>query len=159
MNRIFFLLFLIVAGCSSKTPVDMEDVLYDRSGQYITDDNYDPSFLGFIYNQKVYNGPGYLRYRSGEKREQGTLKNGYKSGAWTGYDKKGRMFAFTFGLKEEEAQIEIAKLMEQSKSKPKLPIYEPEKVRKKKGYSTGTGFFISKDFFTKQFWCNFTCIS
>ena len=89
MNRIFFLLFLIVAGCSSKTPVDMEDVLYDRSGQYITDDNYDPSFLGFIYNQKVYNGPGYLRYRSGEKREQGTLKNGYKSGAWTGYDKKG----------------------------------------------------------------------
>ena len=66
-------------------------------------------------------------------------------GYGTGYDKKGRMFAFTFGLKEEEAKVEIAKLMEQSKSKPKLPIYEPEKVRKKKGYSTGTGFFISND--------------
>ena len=78
-------------GCSSKTPVDMEDVLYDRSGQYITDDNYDPSFLGFMYNQKVYNGPGFLRYRTGEKREQGTLKNGFKSGAWTGYDKEGNI--------------------------------------------------------------------
>ena len=48
MNRIFFLLFLIIAGCSSKTPVDMEEVLYDRSGQYITDDNYDPSILGVM---------------------------------------------------------------------------------------------------------------
>ena len=89
MNIKFFLLFLIIAGCSSKTPVDMDEVLYDRSGQYITSDNYDPSLLGFMYNQKVYNGPGFLRYRSGEKREQGTLKNGFKSGPWTGYDKKG----------------------------------------------------------------------
>ena len=31
-------------------------------------------------------------------------------GYGTGYDKKGRMFAFTFGLKEEEAKVEIAKL-------------------------------------------------
>ena len=65
-------------------------------------------------------------------------------GSGTGYDKKGRRFAFTFGMKEPEAEIEIAKLMGEVKRKPKLPIYEPEKVRKKKGYSTGTGFFISK---------------
>ena len=57
-------------------PVDMEDILYDRSGQYITDDNYDTSFLGFIYNQKVYNGPGYLRYRSGERENREPLKTG-----------------------------------------------------------------------------------
>jgi len=67
------------------------------------------------------------------------------SGYGTGFDKQGRMFAFTFGLKEEEAKIEIERLMSEVKNKPKLPIYEPEKVRKKKGYSTGTAFFISND--------------
>ena len=67
----------------------MEEVLYDRSGQYITADNYNTSFIGFFYNQKVYNGPGFIRYRSGEKREQGKLKNGFRSGVWTGWDKEG----------------------------------------------------------------------
>jgi len=65
------------------------------------------------------------------------------SGFGTGYDKNGRMFAFTFGLNEEQAKIEIDRLMSEVRDKPNLPIYEPEKVRKKIGYSTGTGFFIS----------------
>jgi len=66
-------------------------------------------------------------------------------GYGTGYDKKGRMFAFTFGMKKEDAEIEIARLMQDVQDKPKLPIYEPEKVRKEKGFSTGTGFFISAE--------------
>lgn len=66
-------------------------------------------------------------------------------GYGTGYDKEGRLFAFTFGYKEEEARIEIDKLMAEVQDKPELPIYEPEKVRKEKGFSTGTGFFISND--------------
>ena len=52
----------------------MEEVLYDRSGQYITADNYNTSIIGFLYNQKVYNGPGFIRYRSGEKENRGHLK-------------------------------------------------------------------------------------
>ena len=68
----------------------MEEVLYDRSGQYITADSYNTSIIGFLYNQKVYNGPGFIRYRSGEKREQGPLKNGFKSGTWMGWDKEGK---------------------------------------------------------------------
>ena len=35
--------------------------------------------------------------------------------------------------------------MAEVKNKPDLPIYEPEKVRKEKGFSTGTGFFISNE--------------
>ncbi len=69
----------------------MEEVLYDRSGQYITADNYNTSIIGFLYNQKVYNGPGFIRYRSGEKREQGPLKNGFRSGLWrTGFHPNGK---------------------------------------------------------------------
>ena len=90
MNKSITLLVFAFVACSSKTPVDMEEVLYDRSGQYITADNYNTSIIGFLYNQKVYNGPGFIRYRSGEKREQGPLKNGFKSGTWMGWDKKGQ---------------------------------------------------------------------
>ena len=64
----------------------MDEVLFERGGQYITSDNFSPYFF---FNQKVYNGPGYVNYRSGEKKEQGTLKNGFKSGIWTGWDKNG----------------------------------------------------------------------
>ena len=89
MKKLSLILLLAVMACSSKEPVDMKGVLYDRSGQYITGDNYNTSFIGFFYNQKVYNGPGFIRFRSGEKREQGNLKNGFRSGAWTGWDKEG----------------------------------------------------------------------
>jgi len=86
MKKLFLFIILIVAGCSDE-PVDMDKVLYDRSGQYITSDNYSSYFF---FNQKVYNGPAYNSYRTGEKREQGSLKNGYQSGAWTGWGKDGK---------------------------------------------------------------------
>ena len=86
MKRFLSIVIVVLAGCSDK-PVDMEVVLYDRSGQYITGDNYSNFFF---YNQKVYNGPAFNRYRSGEKREQGMLKNGFKSGTWIGWDKDGK---------------------------------------------------------------------
>tara|TARA_B100000214_G_scaffold372290_2_gene350270 strand:- start:1229 stop:1759 length:531 start_codon:yes stop_codon:yes gene_type:complete len=87
MIKLFFISFFFLVSCSSKTPVDMDEVLYDRSGQYITGDDYS-SF--FYFNQKVYNGPAFNKYRSGEKREEGVLKNGFMSGVWTGWDKNGK---------------------------------------------------------------------
>ena len=89
MKRLSLLFIVIFYSCSSKKVVDMDEVLYDRSGQYITANNYDESFFSFWYNQKVYNGPAFNKYRTGEKREQGPLKNGFKSGVWTGYYKDG----------------------------------------------------------------------
>ena len=82
---LFFYLFLSFS-CSDK-PVDMEVSLYERSGQHITRDDFSPYFF---FNQKVYNGPAFNKYRSGEKREEGNLKNGYKTGPWTGWDKNGK---------------------------------------------------------------------
>lgn len=90
MKRLLPLIVFSLMACSSKTAVNIEEVLYLKGEQYITTDSYDTSFLGFIFNQKVYNGPGFFSYRNGEKREQGPLKNGFKSGVWTGWDKKGK---------------------------------------------------------------------
>jgi|TARA_B110000914_G_scaffold52907_1_gene45540 antitoxin component YwqK of YwqJK toxin-antitoxin module len=92
------LLLFLFYSCSDK-PVDMENVLYDRSGQYITGDNFSPYFF---FNQKVYNGPAFNKYKSGEKREQGLLKNGYKDGLWTGWNKDGKK-RFTGEYKEGKA--------------------------------------------------------
>lgn len=64
----------------------MDEVLWQRSGQYITKDNYS-SF--FYFNQKVYNGPGFIKHKGGEKKEEGKIKNGFKTEAWTGWDIKG----------------------------------------------------------------------
>ena len=86
MIKLFFIFSFLIVSCSSKTPVAMDEVLWERGGQYITADNYS-SF--FYFNQKVYNVPGFLKYRSGEKKEEGSVKNGFKAGAWTGWDKKG----------------------------------------------------------------------
>ena len=54
MKRLLPVFIFTIFACSSKIAVDMEEVLYDRSGQYITADNYDTSLLGFLYNQKVF---------------------------------------------------------------------------------------------------------
>ncbi len=87
MKTLSILSLIIVAGCSSGTPVNMEDVLYERSGRYITGDNYSSLFYK---NQKVYSGPGFKLYRTGEKMEEGILKNGWKSDVWTGWYKDGK---------------------------------------------------------------------
>ena len=85
MKYLLLFFILILFSCSNE-PVNMEEVLFERSNQYITKDNFSPYFF---FNQKVYNGPAYNRYRSGEKKEQGILKNGYKTGSWTGWNKGG----------------------------------------------------------------------
>ena len=98
--------------------------------------------------------PGYCKGQKGiatlmcslTGRVEGTFTTkSCTKGYGTGFDKEGRMFAFTFGFSEEDAKIEIDRLMAEVKNKPDLPIYEPEKVRKEKGFSTGTGFFISNE--------------
>ena len=90
MKKLLSILGLTIMACSSKTPVDMDQVLFERGGQYITTKGYNTSLLGFLYNEKVYNGPGFFKHRNGEKREQGPLKNGFRSGVWTGWDNEGK---------------------------------------------------------------------
>jgi antitoxin component YwqK of YwqJK toxin-antitoxin module len=85
MKKLSIILFSFLAGCSSD-PVNMDEVLFERGGQYITNDNFH-SF--FYFNQKVYNGPGFTLHRNGKKKEAGALKNGFQSGAWNAWDDKG----------------------------------------------------------------------
>ena len=55
--KYLLLLFTLVFFCCSDEPVNMEEVLFERGGQYITADNFSPYFF---LNQKVYNGPAIL---------------------------------------------------------------------------------------------------
>ena len=65
--KLFLLLLIFLFSCSSD-PVNMDEKLFDRGGQWITNDDFS-SF--FYYNQKVYNGPGFLLHRNGKKKEEG----------------------------------------------------------------------------------------
>jgi len=73
-------------SCSSE-PVDMDKVLFERAGKYITNDDYH-SF--FFFNQKVYNGPAYKLHKNGKKKEEGQLSNGLKEGVWNAWNKDGK---------------------------------------------------------------------
>ena len=45
MKKLFPFFLVLIAGCSSD-PVNMDEVLFERAGQYITDNNYSSfSFL------------------------------------------------------------------------------------------------------------------
>jgi len=61
----------------------------------------------------------------------------------TGKDSIGNNFYFTAGLDEKEANKYIKDQMIKVEDKPDLPAYIPKETRKKVGYSTGTGFFVS----------------
>ena len=53
MKKIFTFIFLFLISCS-ETPVNMDEILFDRGGRYITR----PDFSSmWFYNLKVYNGP------------------------------------------------------------------------------------------------------
>lgn len=65
-------------------------------------------------------------------------------GVGTGEDQFGNSFKFTFGMTEEEAKEYIDKQISVSSNKPELPSYKPKETRKEKGFSTGTGFFVTE---------------
>ena len=67
-------------------------------------------------------------------------------GAGSGYDQKGNKLVFVFGMTEFKAKEYIEKELRIAAKKPVLPpIYKPKETRKEKGFSTGTGFFVSTD--------------
>lgn len=87
MKKIFIFSMLVFIGCS-KTPIDMDEKLFDRGGRYITR----PDFSSmWFYNLKVYNGPAFSMHKNGERKEKGDIVNGAKSGSWSGWDEKGNL--------------------------------------------------------------------
>jgi len=63
----------------------------------------------------------------------------------TGKDSLGNAFYFISGLNEEEAENDIKQKLEKMADKPSLPIYHPQEARNEKGFTTGTGFFVTND--------------
>lgn len=72
------------------------------------------------------------------------VTTGATTGRGTGRDQNGNTFTVEFGLNKEQAAAAIKKAESRVASKPDLPkVYEPGKVRREKGFATGTGFFVS----------------
>ncbi len=69
------------------------------------------------------------------------------TGYGRGVDSQGNLFAFTFGMPEEEAQAQLKAQLAASSNNPDLPAYNPKETRREKGFATGTGFFVSNDGF------------
>jgi len=66
------------------------------------------------------------------------------TGIARGKDNTGKMFAFTFGMDEKGAQVQIRKQLAKNESKPNLPEYNTKETRKQIGFATGTGFIVSE---------------
>ena len=74
MNKSITLLVFAFVACSSKTPVDMEEVLYDRSGQYITADNSIHPLSVFCITKKSIMVQDLYATEAGKKENRGHLK-------------------------------------------------------------------------------------
>ena len=53
MNKLLLFMALLIVGCS-KEPVNMDEVLFDRAGRWITNDNYSSFFFYNINNSDSY---------------------------------------------------------------------------------------------------------
>lgn len=90
-------------------------------------------------------GKAYLKCSDGREIRVDYTTTRCSEGFGEGTDQNGNKFRMVFGLDEEEAKAELAKRKLQVASSPDLPAYNPKEFRKENGFSTGTGFFITKD--------------
>tara|TARA_B100001057_G_scaffold317887_1_gene318123 strand:- start:208 stop:720 length:513 start_codon:yes stop_codon:yes gene_type:complete len=65
MKKLLSLLLLILIGCSSPEPINIETMLIERNDVYYTKDTNQP-----------YSGPVFTLYENGKLSSEGTLKNG-----------------------------------------------------------------------------------
>ena len=63
---------MLIVGCSSPEPINYEETLNERDGVHYTKDT-----------NKPYSGPVFSLDKNGQKRSEGTLKDGKKDGKWT----------------------------------------------------------------------------
>jgi S1-C subfamily serine protease len=89
-------------------------------------------------------GRAFLTCDDGRKIDADWEATSCTTGFGSGADQKGNVFRFAFGMSENEAKSYIQSEMKASENLPDLPpVYRPKETRKEKGFSTGTGFFIS----------------
>jgi S1-C subfamily serine protease len=66
-------------------------------------------------------------------------------GTARGSDQYGNGLTFVYGYEESELSEVAARKIALRSSQPRLPRYDPERLRREQGYSTGTGFFVTGD--------------
>tara|TARA_B100000424_G_C22830140_1_gene443502 strand:+ start:340 stop:840 length:501 start_codon:yes stop_codon:yes gene_type:complete len=78
LMKILLLFLVFILGCSSSDPVNVDKVLIEKmNGRF------------FKTPTRVYSGPGFKLYKNGKKKEEGKIKNGWRSETWTGYYENG----------------------------------------------------------------------
>ena len=90
-------------------------------------------------------GSASMRCTDGRKLTVKYVFQACSKGFGEGTDQNGATFRLAFGLDEETARAELAKLSAQVAKNPELPVYRPKEFRKEKGFSTGSGFFVTND--------------
>ncbi len=86
-----------------------------------------------------------LRCTDGRRLTIDWVAKSCTTGFGEGTDQNGATFRLAFGLDEEAAKAELGKLSAQVAKNPDFPVYRPKEFRKEKGFSTGTGFFVTND--------------
>jgi len=84
MKRLLLIVLLLIVGCS-KEPINYETTLIERDGVYYTKDT-----------NKPYSGPVFSLYNNGQKKDEGTFKNGKKDGKFPKWFENGQMEEITY---------------------------------------------------------------
>jgi len=90
-------------------------------------------------------GKAIIECNDGRVVEADWVADSLTSGRGTGHDQDGHRFVFCFGLSDDEANEYVQEQMQLASSRPELPGYRPKETRQEKGYSTGTGFFVTDE--------------
>ena len=78
LMKLLLLFSIFIWSCSSSDPVNVDEVLIEKmDGRF------------FKTPTKVYSGPGFKLYKNGKKKEEGKIKNGWKTETWNGYYENG----------------------------------------------------------------------
>ena len=92
--KILLLFLVFILGCSSSDPVNVDKVLIEKmNGRF------------FKTPTRVYSGPGFKLYKNGKKKEEGKIKNGWRTETWTGYYENGsKMYVGDYEEGKEEGK-------------------------------------------------------
>ena len=108
MKRLLLIVLplLLIVGCSSPEPINYEETLNERDGEFYTKDTNEP-YSGpvfSLYDDGKNDGFMTFWYWNGQKKEEGTYKEGKKDGKWTTW--------YDNGQKEKEITFKNGKFIE-----------------------------------------------